>query len=489
MGGKGRSSRPSSPMLIACVRRFLRQHDLIRRDNQVLAAASGGSDSTALVHILGELDRSGELRLAGILHFNHQLRSSADRDERFVERLAASLGVPLVVDREDVGARARRERRSVEDAARAARYAFFERARIAAGADLVALGHTRDDQAETVLLRLVRGAGPRGLAGMYPRIGCFVRPMLTCRREELRAWLAARRLAFLDDETNADVTIPRNRVRAELLPLVAARFNPSIVDVLADQADLARDLWAWLNDEAARLAARVVRSMQAPAHEIVRAIDVAGLRSAPVALQRAVLWRAMSEGGGGRSIGFHHIEAARRLMAASGGGRMDAPGQRLERIGGTVVLRSRRIDAAGRRVAAPPNLFRYPLSIPGEVSVPDAGAVVSAERAVPGAIVGNGSDRHVVLVRGDLCGESLAVRNRRPGDRFRPPGLGGRKKLQDYFVDRKIVRTERDAVPIVVDETDRIIWVAGHGIDESFRVTDRSQPVLILKFKAVGGSA
>src|SRR5262249_21370991 len=163
----------------------------------------------------------GALTLAGLVHFNHQLRPSADRDERFVRDLAASLGVAIYVDREDVAARARREKRSVEDAARAARYAAFERARLAAPADR----GPRGDQAETVLLRLVRGAGPRGLGGMHPRIGAIVRPLLECRRDALRAWLASRALPFVEDETNADVSIPRNRVRAELLTLLGSRFN------------------------------------------------------------------------------------------------------------------------------------------------------------------------------------------------------------------------------------------------------------------------
>src|SRR5213075_2962185 len=127
---------------------------------------------------------------------------------------------------------------------------FFERAQSELHADVVALGHTRDDQAETVLLRLTRGAGPRGLAGMHPRNGCVIRPLLACRREELRTWLAERSHAFVDDESNQDVTIPRNRVRAELLPLLETYFNPGIVDVLADQAELARDEWAWMESVA-----------------------------------------------------------------------------------------------------------------------------------------------------------------------------------------------------------------------------------------------
>jgi tRNA(Ile)-lysidine synthase len=474
--------------LVDRVRQLVREHDLFDRESRVLAAVSGGSDSVALAHLLRELDAAGEVTLVGIAHFNHQLRVSADDDERFVAGVAESLGRPIVIDRADVAARARRERRSVEDAGRAARYEFFERACVSAGADLVALGHTRDDQAETFLLRLLRGAGPRGLASMYPRNGRVVRPLLGCRREELREWIDAQHLAFVEDETNADVSIPRNRVRAELLPLLRARFNPNIVDVLADEADVARGGWEWMDAVVADLSARVVRPGAAQAAEPVLEIEVAALTAAPLALQRAVIWHAMSEVAGGRPVSFNHVEAARRLKRDEC---MDAPGQRLERIGPRLVLRGRTEEAARNRPGAlkAPNLFRYPLSIPGEVEVPDTGCIVSAEAVAAsdaedgGAIVRNYPDGQAALIRGDLCGQSLVVRNRRPGDRFRPVGLGGQKKLQDYFVDRKVARAHRDTVPLVVDETDRIVWVAGHGIDEAFRVTDPAQAVLILKLR------
>jgi len=479
--------------MIAAVRAFIRQHDLIHPGLRVLAAVSGGSDSTALAHFLHALAGAGELTLAGIVHFNHQLRDSADRDERFVRDLAASLGVDCIVDREDVAARARRQKRSLEDAARTARHAAFERARLAGDADRVALGHTRDDQAETVLLRLVRGAGPRGLAGMHPRNGAIVRPLLGCRRSELRAWLDARDLRFVEDETNADVSIPRNRVRAELIPLLADRFNPSIVDVLADQAELSRDVWVWTETRAARLAGRAVRAIEGPGEQTTRIVDIARLLRAPLAVQRAVLWRVMREAAGGRAIDFHHVEAVRRLMDQHSGGRVDAPGQSAERDGGSVVLTGRGAGAVGRPAGRAANSFRFPLPIPGEVVIGDTGMIVAAATGDGGAILGsgdsrNGSDR-VAFVRGDLCQGSLAVRNRRPGDRFRPAGAVGRRKLQDYFVDRKVPRDRRDDVPIVVDAADRIVWVAGHEIDDAFRVTDRSQGVVTLTFKALGGSA
>jgi len=475
--------------LLSRVREFVRQHNLIAPGARVLAAVSGGSDSVALVRILRSLADAGELDLVGIAHFNHQLRESADDDERFVGDLARDLGVPFIADRENVSVRAKRERRSLEDAARTARHEFFERARAASGADIVALGHTRDDQAETVLLRLTRGAGLRGLGGMHPRNGFIVRPLLSCRRHELRGWLADQSQAFVEDESNRDVSIPRNRVRAELLPLLEARFNPGIVDVLADQAEISRVTWEWVSASEAALEARSVRRSTAADGAPVCAIDVAELAAAPLALRRALLWRLMSEVAAPRLVAFDHVADAIRLMEERGDTQIDLPGQRLQRIGSVVVLTGRVAGEAGRRAPdAPTNSFRFPLSIPGEVVLPAGGWAVSAE-AGSGALARNPAAKDVVQVRFDRCHGSLAVRNRRPGDRFRPVGLDGQKKLQDYFVDRKVDRKERDNVPLVVDGADRIVWVAGFGIDEAFRVTDRAQEVIILTLKVLGGSA
>ena len=522
--------------LLARVRQFIRQHDLIRAETRVVAAVSGGSDSVALAHLLGELAAADDLRLAGLAHFNHQLRLSADADERRTAAVADAIGVPMFVEREDIAARARQERRSIENAARAARHAFFERARLHFDADAVALGHTRDDQAETVLLRLVRGAGPRGLAGMYPRKGHIIRPLLGVRRQELRAWLHERGITFAEDETNADVTIPRNRVRAELLPFLAARFNPSIVDALADEADLARGIWDWMTGaaEAFRGSGGSQGSQGSEGSEGSRGsqgsqgsegsegsegsagsqgsggsagsqgsessvgsqrseeLDIALLENAPLALRRLIVWNAMQSMSGGRPISLGHVDAALRLMDE--GGRLDAPGQLLERIGPALVLTGRPSGTRGRwsenpeNLASRANLFRYPLSIPGETVLPEAGWIVSAEAAAAtdGATVSNGCPAPgTAIVRRDLCRGPLSVRNRRPGDRFTPVGLPGRKKLQDFFVDRKVARRDRDAVPLVVDAADRIVWVAGYGIDEAFRVTDPAQAVVIFKVRRV----
>ena len=495
--------------VIDVVRRSIRQHGLAQPGTRVVVAVSGGSDSVALAHLLREVAAAGELQVAGVAHFNHQLRETADRDERFVRDAAEALGWPTFADRADVAARARRERRSIEDAARTSRHEFFERAREHFHAAVVALGHTRDDQAETFLLRLLRGAGARGLASMHPRHGAIVRPLLACRRAELRAYLAGRHVAFVEDESNRDTSIPRNRVRAELLPLLEARFNPAIVDVLADEAEIARDTWQWMDGLAGEL-------LNAGRPESPTRLDVAAFNGAPRAVRRFAVWRALTATSGGRPISFGHVEAVLRLMddddggaggpghhdgsggnggheGSGGAGRpagrrvVDAPGQRVERVGSQVVLTGRPAGAAGRPPPEIANFFRYSLSIPGEVALREAGCVVSAEPwtgEFPAAVVNNDG---FALVRSDLCARPLAVRNRRPGDRFSPVGLGGSKKLQDFFVDRKVARGQRDSVPLVVDETDRIVWIAGYGIDDAFRVTDPAQTVLILRLKRLGG--
>jgi len=460
-------------MLLDRIRRTIRRHDLASTGTRLVVALSGGGDSVALAYLLRELHEAGELAVAGVAHFNHQLRDTADRDEALCRSLAGTLAWPFLAGREDVRARAARERRSIEDAARAARLEFLESARAHFSADAVAFGHTRDDQAETFLLRLLRGAGPRGLSAMHPKNGRLIRPLLECRRAELRAYLAGRAIAFVDDETNADVSIPRNRVRAELLPLLEQRFNPSVVDALANQAALARDDWNWMVGE--------VRSKK------LEVRSAAELLAAPLALRRLALWQAMTEAAAGRTVSIEHVDAVLELLESAGpGGSVDAPGHVVERVGDRVVLRAGRSDDAH---GAGSDFFRYPLSIPGEVALLEHGYVVSAELAA----AETGADALRATVRNPATAvlaangwtAPLAVRNRRPGDRFRPFGLDGQKKLQDFLVDRKVARADRDRVPLVVDENDRILWVAGYEIDEAFRVTDAARAVLLLTLRQV----
>jgi tRNA(Ile)-lysidine synthase len=268
--------------------------------------------------------------------------------------------------------------------------------------------------------------------------------------------------------------------------MLAARFNPAIVDVLAREAELARETWAWLEaafekgDGSHFPARRQLENAGGSDRKMTPVpffLDVPALEAAPLPLRRLAVWRAMSEAAEGRPVSFGHVQAALRLLDVNRG-RVDAPGHRVERLGSRLVLTC-------RQPRLPRSVFQYKLSIPGEVQLLEAGCSLVAE---PGMAPVEGDPSRsgrgpLAMVRGDLCPGPLAVRNRRPGDRFRPVGAGGRKKLQDYFVDRKVAAAARDRVPLVVDQTDRIIWVAGYGIDEAFRVTDGSQSVLFLRLK------
>jgi tRNA(Ile)-lysidine synthase len=348
--------------------------------------------------------------------------------------------------------------------------------RLAAGA--IAVAHTREDQAETFLLRLLRGSGTRGLAAIQPRAGRVVRPLLDVARQDLRAYLASRGQPFREDASNADITIPRNRVRHELIPYLESHFSPAVTDVLAREAALARQDDEFLRGEAIKLAEGIVLT------DVAVRIDVAGLSRAPRALSSRVVQAALQRLAGSKSISFDHVERVLALADGAGEGRaISLPGQYAVRAGETIVLRPGR-----SRIQAGANSFAFSLSIPGEVELgPQRLAVAVQPGPDPGGSIGlpqkwTGRGMEVGVAAGALE-LPLAVRSRRPGDRFRPLGAPGGRKLQDFLVDRKVPRDDRDLLPLVVDGRDRIVWVVGHAVAEEFRVTDPSQGVLFLKVR------
>jgi tRNA(Ile)-lysidine synthase len=298
----------------------------------VLVGVSGGSDSVALLRALLELSRTSDFAVAGVAHFNHRLRDTAERDEAFCRALASALDVPFVTDAADVAAYAAAERLSIEDAARRLRYDFLERAARDAGAGRVAVGHTLDDQAETVLLKLMRGAGSSGLGGVYPIKGAVVRPLIESSRDELRAWLASLAQPWMEDESNADVSNPRNRVRHRVLPELDAAYGGPTRAAIARSAELAREDGQWLDE----LAAGRYRDLVTNGQDCLQ-LDAAALLGEPPALQRRVLLQVMRARGGGREIGLDHVELA--LTVLRGHARAaDVPGSRWELRGRNLVL-------------------------------------------------------------------------------------------------------------------------------------------------------
>jgi tRNA(Ile)-lysidine synthase len=459
---------------------------MLPRGGRVAVALSGGPDSVALLHVLLELQRRGELTVAGAAHFHHGLRGTdADADERFCRDLADSLALPFLAGRGDVRARARDERRSIEDAARSARYEFLAQAAESLRASAVAVGHTLDDQAETFLLRLIRGAGTRGLAGIRPKAGLVIRPLLDVCRGDLHAYAAAHHLAFREDATNLDVRIPRNRIRHELIPQLQRDYSAGIVEVLGREALLAGQDEEKLEAEAIEIAASVVLTRRP---RVI--VDVERLRSLHPAIASRIVRHSLAQLAGNRFVGFDHIQRFLDLVTAGKpGDAVSFPGQQVRLraphdgetgVSGLIAELGPEPPRGADQGAA--TLLPFPLSIPGEVMLAGSGLAVSADWATDDP----GEGRSACRIDGVRL--PLAVRFRRPGDRFHPPGMAGQgRKLQDYLVDRKVARSERDRLPLVVDADDRIVWIAGHAVAEDFRVTAPSRGVIILKVRRLGG--
>jgi tRNA(Ile)-lysidine synthase len=465
--------------ILARVRRTIGRHGLIPPDSRVAVALSGGADSVALVHVLREIASDEGFQLVGVAHLNHRLRGAdADADEQFCRDCASALDLPIEVEHVDVAQLARAQDLSIEQAAHDARYEFFNRAAARLNATVVAVAHTKDDQAETFLLRLLRGAGPRGLSGMHPRSGIAVRPFIETSRADVRAFVDERHLEFRHDGSNDDIGIPRNRIRHELLPLLERSYTSGIVDVLDRAATVAREDADYLEGAAVAAAARLIT----PTTQGVE-INAHGLLREPPAIARRVIRLAQQSCAGDRFIGFDAVEAVFGFAVSNSKGQLDLPGHRVNRRGSNIVLTRSR----GREKPVPATEFSYRLEVPGQVLVPEAGCAISAATDVVPA-GRRAADLWRLAARADetvidagRLSAPLAVRNRRAGDSFRPLGLRGRKKLQDLFVDAKIDRFEREITPVIVDSTGCIVWVAGHTLAEDFKVTETTRDVVILK--------
>jgi tRNA(Ile)-lysidine synthase len=340
-------------------------------------------------------------------------------------------------------------------------------------ASLVATGHTLDDQAETVLLRLLRGAGGRGLSAIRPRRGPYVRPFIDCRRADAVEYLVERGEAFRQDPSNLDLSIPRNRVRHTLLPLVDADW-PGGIPALARFAELAADDEACLTDFASRAGAMRVRETDGGIGLDASAVGLL----LPVALSRRVIRSAIEAAGGSPS--FRDIESVRRLARADKtGGRTDLPRLTVDRRGSTLWF-----ERAGpaRAERASSTVDPRPLAVPGEVMLSETGTTIPASlKQGTEAAAAPVLSRQTAILQADALPRPLAVRYRRPGDRLRPLGSPGSRKLQDWFVDHKVPRSARDRVPLVVDARDRIVWVAGFTIAHEYRVTAPAGGVVVLE--------
>ena len=463
------SSAAPPPLLPAFLARLSRQ-DLIAPGARVIAAVSGGADSTCLLHLLLAARQQRGLTVE-VAHFNHRLRGrQAERDAAAVGEVARGHGLRFHLGLGRDFTAAERRDASVQELARGQRLGFFlglaDRRRA-----VVALGHTADDQAETVLMRLLGGAGPAGLSGIPPAShgGRIVHPLLFARRAAIERWLAASGVRWRTDRSNRSRRYLRNRVRLELLPTIARAYNPRIVDRLCSLAECLRRDNDALEAEASRLLVSATTGPQGYRFS-PQALSTAG----PAVLARALLSAMRQAAREPADFGSRHIAAL--LAPGSGARSWDLPGGLVATRDGAGLCIAPRASAQ-RRTSLP----RTVLSVPGSVPLPGGGAVTAETILRPPRFDARrfGANPDRVAIDLDRVTPPLSVRGRAPGDRFHPLGLAAGKKLKDFFIDAGIPAGERSRVPLVCDR-DSIVWVAGLRPAEACKVDAGTQRLLVL---------
>lgn len=445
----------SAAALLSRVEETIRREKLFRPGDTIVVALSGGADSTALLDLLSRLP-GYNLRLVAA-HLNHCLRGcESDADEEFCRHLALRYGVLFETRRVDVGRIAEEERLNIEDAGRRARIAFLDEIRDRYGAAAVALAHHADDQAETVLMRLLRGSGMTGLSGMAYRNGRgYVRPLLDIPRPDIEQYLRLGNLEWREDASNSDTVYLRNRIRHQLLPLLE-EYNPAIRSCLAETASIIADDDALLQELTVRA---VARSCTTEEGRVVCSIP--RLRTLESALLRRVLRQAVKQLAGTlEGIGMRHIEALCDLIHS------DRPNATLILPHGIAPVREYdRLVLMRANAGGADSDFELLIPAPGSYPIPGGGALIVAAL----------DDGHISPDQDHLCLDSAVVpfpwlvRTYRPGDRMTPLGMTGRKKVKDIFIDRKIPLRERRRIPLLWCGDD-LLWIAGVCVSELCRI-------------------
>jgi tRNA(Ile)-lysidine synthase len=466
-GSEGLGKRKSQSLILPLkVKRTVDRFKLLKKGDKVLIACSGGPDSMGLLAVMLELRPVYSLQLS-LAHFNHRLRRSADRDERFVIETARRHNIPLYLRREDIRSYALKQGLNIEEAGRRRRYEFLRATAARIGATKVATGHTLNDQAETVLLRLLRGSGPGGLAGIAPMVdGLIIRPLLDVERSEVEAYLKEKKISFCEDESNQDIRYHRNRIRLRLIPYLQKHYEPGIVRNLARLAEIAREDEEWATKIAGR---RMQKALILSKGRFQ--LDAALLAAFPPALaRRCVREFILRLKGDLRRISLENVEAVRGLGE---GGELHLPG-------GLVMVREKsRIFLKDRR--AKPASYEHVWDGKRALEIGEAGLRFAGKKVAAGtaARIHFADDRRAYLDAGKLR-LPLVVRSRREGDRYRPLGAPGRKKLKELMRAKAIPLRDRSSRPVFLSRGE-IVWVLSLPVADEFKVTPDTKTLFVIE--------
>ncbi|MHB1127637.1 MAG: tRNA lysidine(34) synthetase TilS [Bacillota bacterium] len=458
------------------IRAGIDKYSLLQSGECVVVGVSGGADSMALLHSLIALGPENHLTLH-VAHLNHMFRQEAAEEARFVAEIAKAWGVPAIVRNQDVPRYALEQGLSSQEAARIVRYSFFNEVAEKVGATKIAVGQHADDQAETVLMHLIRGGGIEGLMAIEPLRGKVIRPLLEITRQEIEEYCRFHQIPFCQDSSNAKPIYLRNRLRMELIPLLKERYNPQIVGALGRTAHILRDDHHYLESITGKIYNDMVGGEGGK--ELYFPLDK--FLDLEPSLRRRLVRRCFEElAGKGQNLSFHHVDEVLTLAEkANPGKKVNLP----KGLVATLEYARIRVGICGQDTARIRD-FEYNVVIPGITEIPELGAQIEA-KVIGGSTWGinGGASRYEAFLDYNSLAFPLNVRLRRHGDRLQPLGMGGAtKKLKDLFIDLKVPRETRDQVPIVVAQ-DNAVWVVGYRVDERCKVTAATRQVLHLRYQ------
>lgn len=460
--------------ILRTVRETIARYSMFKAGDAVLIAVSGGPDSVTLVNILNIIAGDYSLHLA-VAHLNHCLREGeSDRDAEFVAALARKFDLPFYLEKKDVRAIQRRRRLSPEEAARRVRYEFYDAIASKDGFNKIALGHHSDDNAELILMNLLRGSGPLGLSGIAPvRDDKIVRPLIHLKRSEILDYISENKLAFVTDTSNMDPAYRRNKIRHHLIPELKESYNSAIVESLNRLGEILQAEDQWMDEALDPVFNESV--LFRTSHRICLAIP--GVNGMDLAAARRIIRKAIfSVKQDLRRITFLHVDAIIKLAKQGQAcGSLDLPGG-IRVVKDTAALI---IKKEGQQSIANVVEYRYTIAGEGITSIKEANVAIRLVEIETDKVPDfKESGKLRAFFDRDCLQFPLVVRNFRPGDRFSPLGVAGTQKLKKYFSNIKIPAHQRKKCPLLLSK-DKIIWVAGHRIDNSVKLGLKTRRVLM----------
>ncbi len=460
--------RSEKTVILKTVEETIARYGLFKKGERILLAYSGGLDSTGLLSVFLELQQEWKLNLF-LGHFNHRLRASAMEDERFVRCIAQKMGIPLFVAAEDVRAWAQKEKLNLEEAGRNLRYDFLARTAKKIGGAKIATAHTMNDQAETFLFRMMRGSGVTGLGSIYPVVeGTIIRPLLFVERKDIEKHLSEKGMEYRRDESNLDRRFTRNKIRLELIPFIQKEFAPKIVPQIGKIVSILQEEDALMDRLAAREAGEAVFLRDGEIH-----LDLKSILNMPRALSRRVVRHFLKKIKGDlREISFEDTETIMNMREAE---TFQLNKELLLKRDKGLVSRCIERSAAAA--------YEYFWDGTSSLKIEESGLMIAAEeREVPPSPEDFDDSTRAFLDRAKVR-FPLVVRNRRRGDKYRPLGAPGKKKLKEVMRAKGIPLYERDKKPVFISGNE-IVWVVGLPVAEKFKVKRSTKKILALKVSA-----